>query len=222
MTTKTKAIMGVGLVAGLGAAILPLASYAAPLDTDTVTNNVVRVIVDGSITIIEIDNDALALELSGGDISAGNVATGTHEISIATSVPGGYTLSMQADNANLRREGTTLGVFDGTGDTTGGFAGIGGSITSEADPEEALNLAVLAGVPFASTPTATGLWGFKLDSGVNYVSVPTTATIIAATDNSAELTPTVVTFGAQGGTTTPAGTYGAYITYVAATNEQAP
>ena len=136
---------------------------------------------------------------------------------------------MQATTANLLREGTTPGLFDGTGDTTGGFAPIGGSVTSEADPNQPYNVAVLSGLTFASritsgVPANTGAWGFNLDAGSNFVSVPTTPTIIAATNNSSDAStnPTLITYGAQAGLTTPAGSYGAYITYIASTNEQAP
>ncbi|MCL2002268.1 hypothetical protein FWG76_02580, partial [Candidatus Saccharibacteria bacterium] len=123
-STKVKLIkgaIGLGLMVGVGAAVMPLASYGAPLASDAVSGNTMQVTIDGSITITEVDNQALDLELSGGDISSGTPAIGQHLVRVALSVPGGYTLSMESDSASLLREGATTGVFDGTGDTTGGF-----------------------------------------------------------------------------------------------------
>ncbi|MCL2002080.1 fibrobacter succinogenes major paralogous domain-containing protein [Candidatus Saccharibacteria bacterium] len=208
----------------------PLASYGAPLASDAVSGNTMQVTIDGSITITEVDNQALDLELSGGDISSGTPAVGQHLVRVALSVPGGYTLSMESDSASLLREGATTGVFDGTGDTTGGFGPIGGSVTSEADANVSYNVAVLIGLTFASrmtgdgsTAPATGAWGFNLNAGSSFTSVPTMQTIIAATNISSEAAtnPTLITYGAQAGLTTPPGAYGAYITYVATTNAQA-
>jgi hypothetical protein len=125
---------------------------------------------------------------------------------------------MQADHADLNlRTGTEPNVYGGAS----GFSGIGdGTVVAATDA--AYNEATLsAGLTFAGAAPSTGVWGYRLSGWTadNYVSVPTTPVTIAASNAAASPQDTVVTFGAQAGTTTPAGTYGAYVTYVAATNE---
>jgi hypothetical protein len=215
MTQKTKMIASLGLVAGLGACVLPMASYAADNDTESADVNVT---VAESITITGINNQALGLDFSGADISAGAVETGTHTVTVSTSAPTGYTLTMQADHADLKlRTSTGPNVYDGAS----GFSGIGDG-TVAAATDAAYNEATLsAGLTFAGAAPSTGVWGYRLSGWTadNYVSVPTIPVTVAASNAAASPQDTVVTFGAQAGTTTPAGTYGAYVTYVAATNE---
>ena len=220
MTIKTKAIVGLGLVAGLGAAVLPLASYA---DTDTETA-VVRVTVNESITITEIANSALALNFTGADISNGEVLTGDHAVKVVTSSSSGYTLTMQAaaGTLNLRTTVPTppaQDVFDGAV----GFSGIGAGSVVGALATAAYNEATLTtGLTFASSAPTDGVWGYRLAgwTAANYVSVPTTAFTISASNAATASTgqTTTVTFGVQAGTATTEGVYGDYITYVAATN----
>jgi hypothetical protein len=211
MTTKTKAIMGLGLVAGLGAAVLPLASYA---DTSN-ASEIVSVSVEESVTITGVTNNAINLAFTGAEISAGTVETGTHAVTVSTSATAGYNLTMVADHAGLQLDAGTNAF---TGDV--GFAGIGAGTTvaptSAAYNEEALT----TGLTFAGTAPAMGVWGYRMSGWTAnyYVSVPTVARPIAKSNAAAAAQVTTVTFGAQAGTTTPAGTYGAYINYVATTN----
>jgi len=213
MTTKTKAILGVGLVAGLGVALMPLVSYA---DTDS-GDAYVQVNVAESITITEIDNTAMNLSFSGGDISNAVVRTGSHAVTVSTSATNGWSLAMAADTATLNlRTGTAPNVYGGAS----GFSGIGGTAT-DANLAAAINYATLGtGQTFApsTAPPATGAWGFRMAGWTadNFVSVPTADIIIAAA-NAAGTQEVTVTFGAQAGTTTPTGYYGTWITYTAAT-----
>ncbi len=219
MTTKTKAILGLGLVAGLGAGVLPLASYAA--DTNSKSADVV-VAVEESITITAINNQALGLDLDGSDISSGKVESGTHTVTISTSAVNGYGLTMKSASADLKLQNTgDATIYDGASGFTGIGAATGAGMTapSGAGYQEA-KLTSGLGKTFAATAPANGTWGFRLAgfAGANeYISVPTVDTLIAQSDAPAGSQNTVVTFAAQAGTTTPAGSYGAKITYTATT-----
>ncbi|MCL2371148.1 hypothetical protein FWC63_00160 [Candidatus Saccharibacteria bacterium] len=215
MTTKTKAILGVGLVAGLGVAMMPLVSYA---DTDS-SSATVTVAVAESITITELDNTAIGLNFSGADISAGTVRTGNHAVTVSTSAASGWQLAMRSGAATLNlRTATGPDVFAGAS----GFSGVD---TANAATLTAANLAAASNQATVATPAAfaasaptAGLWGFRLAGWAanGFANVPTTDFIIAA-NNAAGTATTTVTFGAQAGTTTPSGTYGAWITYTATT-----
>ncbi|MCL2038320.1 hypothetical protein FWG86_00185 [Candidatus Saccharibacteria bacterium] len=214
MTTKTKAIMGLGLVAGLGVAVLPLASYA---DTDSESADV-RVTVEESITITGINNQALALDFDGSMISAGTVDTGYHIVTVSTSSATGYNLTMAAPVGTLNLQ--TASGPNAYGGAVG-FTGIGAGTVVGADDTSAYNEATLTtGFTFASTAPSAGLWGYRLSGWTadNYVSVPSAAVTIAASDSAAASQATTITFAAQAGTTTPAGSYGTWINYVASTN----
>jgi hypothetical protein len=193
--------------------LMPLVSYA---DTDS-GDAYVQVNVSESITITEIDNTATALNFSGADISNGLVRTGNHAVTVSTSSATGWSLAMHADTATLNlRTSTGPNVYGGAS----GFTGVGGTAT-DANLTAALNYATLGtGATFApsTTPPAAGAWGFRMAGWTadNYVSVPTSDIIIAAAD-AAGTQAVTVTFGAQAGTTTPAGYYGAWITYTATT-----
>jgi hypothetical protein len=219
MTTKIKAIMGLGLVAGLGAAVLPLSSYAADTDSDDAE---VRVVVDESITITGINNTALGLNFSGADISNGTLKTGAHAVTVSTSAATGYTLTMKADHNDLKKQtSTSPNVYGGAS----GFSGVGDASADYVAPAPAgaygeLTLASGKGFTFADDAPATGVWGFRLAgfAGADeYATVPTTALVIAESDVAQAAKVTTVSFGAQAGTTTPAGTYGAWIEYLATT-----
>ena len=220
MTTKVKAIMSLGLVAGLGAAVLPLASYAA--DTDTKSAEVI-VSVDESITITGVANTALGLSFTGADISGGAVKTGAHAVTVSTSNADGYELTMAAGAATLNLQTSTgPNVYGGAA----GFSGIGAPTgagfvaPAPAGGYGELTLASGNGVAFATSAPATGVWGFRMTGfgGANeYASVPTTALLIAESDVAQAAQVTTVSFGAQAGTTTPSGTYGVWINYVATT-----
>ncbi|MCL2038536.1 hypothetical protein FWG86_01360, partial [Candidatus Saccharibacteria bacterium] len=218
-----KFLISLVLVAILVFALSPLTTYS--IDTDTASANI-HATVSESITITAINNQAIDLTLTGTDISTGGYSTGTHTVQVSTNSIYGYTLSIQADQANLLRADTP-GLYDGTGDSTGGFAPIGGSITSQADSNLTYNLAQLDGLTFASrivdnTLPDTAAWGFNLDHGTEFTSVPTVPTIISAANNPEDTMSTTITFGAQAGLTTPAGDYGAFITYLATTVDVAP
>ena len=219
MSAATLCLAAFSLLLGLSVALSPLATYSA---SDSISSEV-NATVDGFIQITGVENQALDLELSASNIATGNYITGSHTVTIYTNIPGGYTLSLQSDHSNLRREGLTTGLYDGTGDSTGGFHPIGGTITTQANPYLSYNHATLSGVTFASrivdnTIPELGAWGFNLDANTSFTSVPTSATIITATNDSNQLTPATITFGLQSGSNTPAGTYGAYITYTATAN----
>jgi hypothetical protein len=217
MTTKTKASMSLGLVTGLGAAVLPLSSYAAG-DTESAE---VRVTVAEAITITGINNQALGLNFSAADVSGGTVKTGTHAVTVSTNAAAGYALTMGSDTAELTKLTNDSGQSNVYGGAVG-FSGIGAGAVVNADSGAAYNEATLTtGVEFAAGAPSTGAWGYRLGGWAanKYVSVPTTASPVTIAASNAPVTAkeTTVTFGAQAGTSTPTGTYGAWLSYVATT-----
>jgi hypothetical protein len=211
MTTKLKALLGVGLAAGIGVAIVPLASYAG---TDTRPLDV-RVSVAEDITITETANTAEGLNIAGADQANGAVVTGNHTVTILTNNVAGYTLSMSA-NADTLSQGTTpawggtvgfdsvVGTFTAPGTTGGLQTATGGTGT--------ITAGALTG--------PTGVWGWQMGAMSGFAAVPTTPTVIARNSGASAAAPgdaIIVTFSAKAGTTTPSGTYGATITYLAAT-----
>jgi hypothetical protein len=217
MTLKTKAIMGVGLVAGLGAVMLPLASYAS---SDT-QNMDVRVRISEDISITEVTNTALNLAISGANQAAGTPATGSHTVDVLTTNATGYTVSMYASAATLNLDAGG-NVFTGAI----GFNPVAGAVIGAPAAGTYSEATVTSGVVLNAASLITGaqgLWGFQMTGWTGYAAVPAgagNAVVIAQSNTSSINTssgdPTVINFAAQAGTQTGAGVYGTTITYIAA------
>lgn len=87
MSKITKTIAALGVVAGLGVAALPLASYAAP-GSDNPETITVNASVQSTISM-SVDDDTVALSPIGG----GDISTDTINVSVSTNALSGYTLA---------------------------------------------------------------------------------------------------------------------------------
>ncbi len=94
MVNSKKLIAGLGVVAGLGVAMLPLTSYAEVIDNAT-TGNVVRVKVSDTIavTVTETYADGNAISVNQGEE---NLAGLTHAVRVKGNTYNDYTLSVYA------------------------------------------------------------------------------------------------------------------------------
>ena len=133
MSKITKTIAALGVVAGLGVAALPLASYAADPDSETitVTANV------GSTISLDVTKKAIALSPIGGGV----IATDTTDATVSTNALGGYTLKAEKEgDGNLTSDTYKIatGVPTDNGETSywgikGGnqseYAGLGTAVT---------------------------------------------------------------------------------------------
>lgn len=101
MSKITKTIAALGVVAGLGVAALPLASYAADDSLDT------------AITVTASLGDAISIESSASSINkmtltAGGpvVASNQLDITVVTNATNGYTVSIEDGDENTALVGT--------------------------------------------------------------------------------------------------------------------
>ena len=191
MTSLSKFLTTLGVVAGLGASMVPLASYAADPVSDGknigLTATVGPVI---SITIDEADDQSGDASYAEGALDLGTinpnsaVATGAVKVSVATNSSSGYQLSISA--------------------------GEGGNALKSGDDS----------IP-AGTPTrGQSAWGYAVDAtGSNYdwkslpgsgsTSIKSTSSYKAAADD------TVVTFGVTASNSQPSGEYTGSVVFTA-------
>lgn len=95
MSKITKTIATLGVVAGLGVAALPLASYAATSDTVTV-----NALVDTSMSV-SLDKDSVSLEPDAGGVPVNTEGTQTITATATTNNTNGYKLTLtDGDSTN--------------------------------------------------------------------------------------------------------------------------
>ena len=133
MSKITKTIAALGVVAGLGVAALPLASYAADPVSETI--NVTATV--GSTISLDVTENAIALSPIGGGV----IATDTTDATVSTNALGGYKLTAEkVSDGNLTSGDYTIatGVPTDNGETSywgikGGsqaeYAGLGSTVT---------------------------------------------------------------------------------------------
>lgn len=97
MVNSKKVIAGLGVVAGLGVAMLPLTTFADEV-SDTTEGNVVRVKVSDTIavTVTETYAESNAISVNQGEQ---NVAGLTHAVKVKGNTRNDYTLSVYAGSA---------------------------------------------------------------------------------------------------------------------------
>ncbi len=190
MSKMSKAIVALGVVAGLGVAAMPLSSYAANSDTKQAQ---VQVEVGGSISLA-LSGTAPTAEGEPGWIAAsntldlgkaiinGDVVSGVIDATVTSNDPIGYTLTMYA---------TDEGIMKGS---TG------------------------ASIPNAKPEQGKAGWGYKT-TGDEYTAMPlqaTPASIATATAGTGALNAkTSVTFGVSVDDTIPEGTYTGTVVFTA-------
>ncbi|MFV0484620.1 MAG: hypothetical protein ACK5MU_00070 [Candidatus Saccharimonadales bacterium] len=190
--TITKIFAGVGIVAGLGMAILPISSYAATQDVDVSFK--INATLGGSETIC-----TSASNVAGGGIAAGLTAEVTCAISYSAN--GGASVSIVDKDATNTLVGSnpsnTIVAFSPTANLSGLTAGTEGW-----------------GYKFAVTTPGAGTGGLSaIANAANYNGVPT-GTALTVGSNTAPVTSAAgtFTFGVQTAVTTVADTYSDTVT----------
>ena len=197
MTTKIKAILGLGLVAGIGVGLMPLTSYAA---TDS---TVVNVIIDEQITLSA--SDTINVLLDSNQVSNEILGVGVGSAVVNTNNAAGYTLtlSMAAAAADQNLNGTGTAVGSSFTPVSGTFAAPaaltpgtwGFNVAASNAPTDVAAVTTFGAVPAFASPV----------------------TISSSTGPIANSSTTVVV-GAMPTSTLPAGTYTNTITFTATTN----
>lgn len=218
MSKSTKVIAGLGVVAALGVAALPLASFATSGDYGTVA---VSATVPDAISMTIDGTATTASGVAGNAVNFGNVAQGAIAESDGTTIKNNVTVVSSNAAYNFKVTNTSTGQSGGSG-----TAGALGSSTSE-----------IEAFASATKPTAsqtTSGWGFRVTktsgtlsntaydastlisgSDKTYIGVPTTETTLDAVATPASSTTGTYTmeYGIQISTTQASGTYTGSITY---------
>ncbi len=230
MVKSKNIIAGLGVVAGLGMALLPLGAFA----TET-TNNPARTIrgVVGDVISIELTDDSSDEKVEAGTggrtVSIVNLEPGkindslVHTVKVTTNAQGGYDLKMAADHSDLRYV-TSWSEDVPTADQVKRATGWSSTVTINS--VEGTNVAL---ADLDSTHTTTG-WGYKvkLAGADNYDTagfnqIPTSATMIKRKDAPSNPTGEYndsydINYGIVPAKTQLSGAYEATITYSAVTN----
>lgn len=188
----TKIFAGIGIVAGLGMAILPISSYAATQDVDVSFK--INPTLGGDETIC-----STASNVADGGISAGLTAEVTCVLSYSAN--GGATVSIVDADSNNALTGTnvanTIAAFSTTANLPSLTAGSEGW-----------------GYKFAATTAGATTGGLTaIANAANYNGVPT-GTALVVGSNTSPVTSAVgtFTFGVQTAVTTEADTYSDTVT----------
>ena len=228
MVKSKNIIAGLGVVAGLGMALLPLGAFAAETE-----NNPARTIrgVVGDVISIELtqDNkektDTSGAKLSVVDLEPGKLnADLVHTVKVTTNAQGGYDLKMVADHSDLRYV-TAWDSATPTGEQV--KKSTAWSTTVTIPSVTAANTAL---ADLAADSTADGAWGYKVKlSGASeydttgFNVIPTTATSIkvkaAPSNPTGEYNDSYdINYGIVPANDQLSGAYEATITYSAVTN----
>lgn len=179
MKTK-KLFMGLGVAAALGAAVVPMASYAA-----SDSSNVAVALNVGSTISMSLDSASVTETLSGADSSAVKTTTAT----VTTNSVSGYNLSASTssdDGSLASNDGETIAyVGSNFGTETEGWAL---SIPGESDTVVFKDIAgnVIAGLGGAAAPVdddeSVITYNFKTDGATVSGTYETTLTYTATTN----------------------------------------
>ena len=158
MSKITKTIAALGVVAGLGVAALPLASYAAESNDNPTTVNVTASLQE-SLTL-NVSEDALAVTLTNG----GAVQTAATTATVTTNHATGYSLTMAAKGSNANLVSGTNNIPTSATVEQGGASAWGYSLDDGASykavPTDATEIAS------SGTPTDTDGTETKITIGV--------------------------------------------------------
>ncbi|MFV0485421.1 MAG: hypothetical protein ACK5MU_04345 [Candidatus Saccharimonadales bacterium] len=183
-----KILAGIGVVAGLGMAVVPISSYAASQDVDVSFK--INATLGGSESIC-----TSASNVAGGGIAAGLTSEVTCVINYSAN--GGASVSIvDKDGTNTlvgANASNTIAAFS----TTANLTGLTGGGTAG------------WGYKFAATTPGAGTGGLTaITNAANYNGVPT-GTALTVGSNTAPVTSAVgtFTFGVQTAVTTVADTY---------------
>lgn len=143
MSKMTKTVAALGVVAGLGVAMLPMGAFAAPVHNGPSSTDEVYENVQFQAQVAEnIEISATNLTVDGGDANSKKNATGSTTVKIVTNNADGYTASIAANTGEVK---DSSGVV-----TTQGTADMVGTNTSNKIP---------GGVTVSQ---GTSAWGYKI------------------------------------------------------------
>ena len=168
MSKMTKTVAALGVVAGLGVAMLPVGAFAAPADTGAVytgpaTQNVTfQAAVDDYIQITVAEAQVVAATPA----TTAQNATGSTGLTIKSNSTKGYTATIAANTGEVRNESGTI--------TTNGTADMIGTNANNKIPGGK-----------AVTP-GTSAWGYKIGSLTDMVPAATTASTFAEKTTAAD------------------------------------
>ncbi len=191
MVKSKNIIAGLGVVAGLGMALLPLGAFATDgqiggVTTDPTASRTVRGVV-GDVISIELTNDNKEATLSDNskiskvDLTPGKLnATLIHQVKVTTNARGGYDLKMAAKDGKTALRYITA-YATGTTDIADGYS------ESIIIP----TITAASGVALAdkaASDTSDGAWGYRIADGAktaatdfsgNFLGIPAEATRIS-------------------------------------------
>ena len=203
MVNSKKVIAGLGVVAGLGVAMLPLTSYAETTGTQTVratVEEVLAITVENNKSIAADNDNAVAMDQNDLD------TTLLHTINVTGNIYNGYTLNLKAnDSADLR-------------------------LVTSAASAASKTYSDSVKIPALTTPGAleagTAGWGYKFSdtttfSSENWTGVTTAGADIknfTNTDHAAFNNNHYVSYGIATDDDQGAGTYETTVTYTVTAN----
>ena len=212
MSKSTKVIAGLGVVAALGVAALPLASFATSGDYGTVA---VSATVPDAISMTIDGTATTGSGVAGNAVAFGNVAQGAIAVSDGSTIQNNVTVISSNAAYNFKVTNTSAG-------TNGALK----STTSEIAP--------FATATKPATGQSTSGWGFRVTktggaisatayddatlmdgSDKTYIGVPTTETTLDAVNAPAAAVTGTYTmeYGLQVSDSQASGTYNGSITY---------
>lgn len=215
--TKSKTILaGLGVVAALGVAALPLCSYASST-------------VAGEVELSVEVNEAIAMTILGnGDSGTAGVDTYTPT---GASTIDGHAVGTLYDSTDLQASSSTVSILPNSADTTtatsavtvytNAAAGFTLSV-KDADSTTALVHSTdnTATIPAGTTITAgTAAWGYKGGSVTNFAAITATDASVYTQNAPTSGGQTInMTYGVSTSSDQKTGTYSDTIIYTATTN----
>ena len=230
MVKSKNIIAGLGVVAGLGMALLPLGAFATDVDDET-SAHYIRANVGEVISIEMASNKAMAAPLadhSRVEITPGGTVNTEliHTVTVKSNARGGYKLLLKADAADLK----LITAYDSDGKATATSSsivipGLESANALTADDSEGWGYRVGQYTKSGNTWTAPTLSG-------NFNPVPTTygsTSVVASTFKDGTTNPyhtetTAYTekfdfgYGIKADADQPSGSYEAAVTYKAVAN----
>ena len=212
MSKMSKAIVALGVVAGLGVAALPLSSYAAG-NTDS-KNATVQVEVGGGISLTIVDPitpqtsaatkplDLATRTLDLGEAKlGGDIVTGILGVQVSTNDPSGYTLKMTSASASTAMTGAAGEIPAGTPTKNGANSAWGYSVIKN---------------PTSTTvDPSTVTWSALTADGADIYDSTNAGATVKGEGASEATQQTDIMFGVNASATQAEGTYSTQVTFTA-------
>lgn len=216
MSKTTKIIAGLGVVAGLGVAALPIASFAAST-------------VAGEVQLDVEVNEAIAMTILGnGDNGTAGVDTYTPT---GASTIDGHAVGTLYDPTDLQTSSSTVSLLPNSADTTTATSAItvytnaASGFTLSVKDADSTTALVNADDNTATIPAGTNIvagtaaWGYKGGSVTNFAAISATDAQVHSQSSPTTNGQTInMTYGVSTASDQKTGTYSDTIIYTATTN----